>query len=173
MGVSTATLVSMQEYLATSYHPDCDYVDGLLIDRNVGQKSHSKLQGEILAWFRDRRRALLVEAFPEQRVRVSSSRCRIPDVCVLQLPEPDEEVFTTPPYICIEILSPDDTFPQMQDRFDDYLAMGVPDVWALDPKSRRAWRITRAGHLEALDGSLRTDDDRVILRIADLFSSED
>ena len=45
----TAALVSLEEYLATSYHPDCDYVDGMLTERNVGQKDHSKLQGEVFA----------------------------------------------------------------------------------------------------------------------------
>jgi Uma2 family endonuclease len=171
--MSTATLVSMEEYLATSYRPDCDYVDGLLLDRNVGQKDHSKLQGEIFAWFRDRRRALRLAAFPEQRVQVSRTRCRIPDVCVVHLPEPHEQVFTQPPYICIEVLSPEDTFPRLQDRFDDYLAMGVPNVWVIDPASRRAWRINREGHLEARDGYLRTLDNQVSLPIAELFTLTD
>ena len=41
--MSTATLVPVEEYLATIYHPDCDYVDGVLLERNVGQKDHSNL----------------------------------------------------------------------------------------------------------------------------------
>jgi Uma2 family endonuclease len=70
-------------------------------------------------------------------------------------------------------LSPEDTFPRLQDRFDDYLAMGVPNIWVLDPVSRRAWSIVRAGHFEALDGVLRTTDGRVGMAIEDLFQSED
>jgi len=167
--MSTATLVSVDEYLSTSYRPDCDYVDGALEKRNLGQKDHSNLQGEVLAWFRERRRALGLKAFPEQRIRVAKRRYRIPDVCVVRLPEPDEQVFTEPPYLCIEILSPDDTFPGLQERLDDYLSMGVPNVWVIDPASRRAWRIEREGHLEALDGVLRTSDQQVTLPVADLF----
>ena len=94
--MSTATLVSVEEYLATSYRPDCDFVDGQLIERNVGTKDHSKLQREVLAWFRDRRRELRLTAFPEQRVQVAQRRYRIPDVCVFPLPEPDEQIFTQP-----------------------------------------------------------------------------
>ena len=48
--------------------------------------------------------------------------------------------------------------------------MGAPNVWVLDPATRRGWRITREGHLEALDGVLRTSDDRVEMPIADLFT---
>ncbi len=167
--MTTATLISVEEYLATSYRPDCDFVDGEVIERNLGTKDHSKLQGEIYAWFRQRRRELQLTAFPEQRVRVARRRFRIPDICVFPLPEPDEQIFTQAPYICIEVLSPDDSFPKLQNRLDDYLAMGVPNIWVLDPPSRRGWSIAREGHFEALDGVLRTSDGRVALAIADLF----
>ncbi len=169
--MSTATLVSVDEYLAAVYHPDCDFVEGQLIERNVGTKDHSKLQGEIFAWFRDRRRDLRLTAFLEQRVQVAQRRFRIPDVCVFPLPEPDEQIFTTPPYLSVEHHTPKDSFPKLQDRFDDYLTMGVPNIWVLDPASRRGWSIVREGHLEALDGILRTSDGRIVLSIADLFSS--
>ncbi len=171
--MSTAALVSLQEYLTTTYRPDCDYVDGVLLERNVGQKDHSKLQGAVLLWFYARRQELRLTAFVEQRIQVSTRRFRIPDVCVLNLPEPDEQIFIQPPYICIEVLSPEDTVPRMQERFDDYLAMGVPNIWVLDPATRRGWRITREGHLEALDGMLRTSDGRVEMRIADLLAAND
>ena len=66
-------------------------------------------------------------------------------------------------------LSPEDTFPGVQEHFDDYIAMGVPNIWVLDPPSRRSWRATREGHFEALDGMLKTNDPRIEMRIADLF----
>lgn len=165
--MSTAALISVEEYLATSYSPDCDYVDGELIERNLGTKGHSKLQRELILWFA--KRYVDLATFPEQRVRVAATRFRIPDVCVYPLPEPDEEVFTQPPYICIEVLSPEDSFPRLQKKFDDFLNMGISNIWVFDPPTRRAWTITHEGHLEALDGVLRTTDGRVTLPIADLF----
>jgi len=169
----SATLVSVDEYLTTSYRPDCDFVDGELIERILGTKDHGKLQRRGLIWFENRRRELALTAFPEQRVRVSARRYRIPDVCVVPLPEPDEQIFTQPPYICIEVLSPDDSFPKLQARLDDYLAMGVQNVWVLDPPSRRGWSIVREGHLEVLDGILRTSDGKVVLPIDELFPTEE
>jgi Uma2 family endonuclease len=168
--MSTAALVSPREYLATTYHPDCDYVDGVLVERNVGQKDHSKLQGEVFAWFRSRRQALGLAAFVEQRIQVKPRRYRVPDLCVVPLPEPAEQIFTRAPYICIEILLPEDTFPKLQERFDDYLHKGVANIWVLDPVSRRGWRVTREGHFEALDGTLRTSEGAVVLPIAELFT---
>jgi Uma2 family endonuclease len=168
-----ATLLRAEEYLATAYNPDCDYIDGVLIPRNVGQKDHSKLQGEVFAWFRERRRALRIAAFVEQRIQVATGRYRVPDVCVVELPEPDEQVFTAAPYLCVEILSPEDSFPKLQERLDDYLALGVANIWVLDPGSRRGWRIVAEGHFEALDKVLRTSDSRVSLPIEDLYIQAD
>jgi Uma2 family endonuclease len=162
--------VRAEEYLATTCRPDCDYVDGTVVERNVGRKDHSCLLGEVLAWFHERR-GLPLATFPALRIRVALDRYRVVDVCVVPLPEPDEQVFTQPPYICIEILSPDDTFPSMQDRFDDYLKMGVPNVWLLEPASKRAWWISQDGHFEALDGVLRTRDGQVVLPISELFDN--
>lgn len=170
--MGSATLVSAEEYLTTSYHPDCDFADGTLFTRNVGQKDHSKLQGEVFAWFRERHRALRLAAFPEQRIQVGPRRYRVPDICVVELPEPDEQVFTRPPILCVEILSPDDSFPALQSRFDDCLAMGVPNIWVLDPASRRGWSIKRAGHFEAMDGVMRSSDGHLAMPIADLFPED-
>ncbi len=49
--MSSATLISVQEYIATTYRPDCDFVDGELRERNSGELEHSLLQGIIFAWF--------------------------------------------------------------------------------------------------------------------------
>jgi hypothetical protein len=42
-------LISVEEYSSMSYRPDCDFVDGEVIERNFGTKDHSKLQGRIYA----------------------------------------------------------------------------------------------------------------------------
>jgi hypothetical protein len=44
-------LVSEEEYLSTAYEPDCEYEDGVLIERNVGDQDHSWLQAALGAYF--------------------------------------------------------------------------------------------------------------------------
>ena len=39
--MGATTTVSIEEYLASSYEPDMDFVDGVLEDRNVGEEPHS------------------------------------------------------------------------------------------------------------------------------------
>jgi hypothetical protein len=50
------TLVSVDEYLHTVYEPDCDYVHGVTLERNAGEKDHSKAQLAILLYLWERRK---------------------------------------------------------------------------------------------------------------------
>src|SRR6202158_5402718 len=115
----STTTISVEEYLTTTYRPDCDYVDGVVLERNLGEYDHARLQGEVFAYFHARRKEWGLSAGSEQRVQVSPTRFRVPDVCVV-VGEPAEQIFRTPPFICIEILSSDDRLSAMQARCQDY-----------------------------------------------------
>jgi Uma2 family endonuclease len=165
------TLVSVDEYLHTSYDPDCDYVDGDIVERNVGERDHSELQGEIYAYIRSLKEKSNVHPYIEQRLQVSRTRFRIPDVCVVAGDRPSEQIFTKPPFIAIEILSKDDRMAQMQDRIDDYLTFGVRYVWVVNPQTQRAWSYTKDGSHEAKDGILRTEDPAIELPLREIFQA--
>jgi Uma2 family endonuclease len=94
----------------------------------------------------------------EVRVQVRPTRYRVPDVCVVLGGRPDEQILTKPPFLCIEILSPEDRVSGMQDRIDDYLRFGVRYVWLIDPYQRRACIYTQDEIREVRDGLLRTAD---------------
>jgi len=70
----TATLVSLETYLTTSYEPDMDFVDGVLEDRNEGEYDHNIVQMAILFWFHQHGREWRIRTVQEQRTRVASSK---------------------------------------------------------------------------------------------------
>ena len=167
----TPTLVSAEEYLRTSF-PDGDreYVDGRIVERNLGEKNHSKTQRELIYYFRTHQSSLKTHAFPEQRVQVKPARFRVPDVCVYIGSEPDEQVFHTPPFLVVEILSKDDRPGEIQEKVRDYTDFGVPFVWVIDPQSRRGYVYTGRDHFEAKDGVLRTEDPRLEVAVEDILN---
>jgi Uma2 family endonuclease len=171
--MKATTLVPLEEYLRTSYRPDCDYVDGEVLERNVGEREHSKLQREFILYLGTRAKQWGIHVFPEQRVQVSARRFRVPDICVVVGPEPEDQIFRQPPFICIEILSKDDSLRSTQYRIDDYLKFGVPNVWVCDPFARRAWIYTLEGNREVKDGFLRTENPSIEISLADVFSGLD
>lgn len=162
-------LVSVEEYLRTVYDPDCDYVDGVVLERNVGEKSHAKVQKRLMWYLEQHYKALFV--IHETRVQISPTRYRVPDLCVIAGPEPQEEIFTQPPFLCVEILSPEDRMSRMNIRIDDYLAFGVPYVWIIDPQTRKAWIYTSAGMTEVRDGVLRTHEPEIAVPLQELFTT--
>jgi len=159
--MAAGTLISVAEYLSTSYDPDCDYVDGVLIDRNVGERDHSQLQTDLSTYLNVRSKEWGIRVLVEQRVQVKPARFRVPDICALPRSGPNEPIVTSPPLFCIEILSQDDRWSRMQEKIDDYLSFGIRYVWVIDPRSRKAYEFTAAGMHEVRE--LRTQDDPEII----------
>ena len=149
------TIVPAEEYLSTVYRPDCDYVDGVVEERNVGENDHAYWQREILLYLCARQRELGIYVIQEQRVQIGPTRFRVPDIAIMLGGRPTEPIFTTPPLICIEVLSPEDRFSRLQQRIDDYIRFGVREAWVVDPKTKRAWVHDPQGSREVRDGVLR------------------
>jgi len=167
---ATRALVPVSEYLTTTYHPDCDYVDGEVLERNMGERDHSWLQGTLAGYFYAQRKEWNILVLPEMRVQVKPSRFRVPDLCIV-LGGTDEQILTKPPFLCIEILSPDDRWSRVKDRINDFLAMGVPYVWVIDSQTKQAYVATPAeGLREVKDGVLRTENPTFEVRLSELNS---
>lgn len=127
--------IPLHEYLGTSYRPDREYVDGEIRERSAGKYEHARIQALLEAWFGIREKDWKVQVVNEQRVQVSSTHVRIPDVTPLTLgAQPDAIV--DPPLLVIEILSSDDNYSDTQEHAQDYRTMGVEKVWIIDPKTR-------------------------------------
>lgn len=167
--MSSPTLVSIQEYLASSYRPDRDFVDGELQERNAGELEHSLLQTAIVAWFWARRDEWNVLPLVEQRVQVATNRFRVPDVTVLRANQPREPIVTVPPLILIEVLSKDDTLRSMRERVDDYLNFQAQHVWILDPALKRAYMCTRSAFQEPENGQLTVPGTPIRLVLNEIF----
>jgi Uma2 family endonuclease len=139
------TQLSLDQYLRTSYRPDCDYVGGELEERNVGEKEHSAVQAFFVKWFAAHEEELGLEAYPEIRIKVAPQQVRVADVAVLRVDEPYEAVLTRPPLIVVEILSPEDRMNRYEHRLQDYRKLGVLHVWVIDPQHRGAFDCSSEG----------------------------
>ena len=161
--MAVQALVSVEEYLKTVYRPDRDYVDGLVEERNVGQWDHARLQTLLVAWFYPKETELNIRVVTEVRVQVSAKHYLVPDVCITD-GEPDEQILTHPPLLCIEILSPEDRMERVLVRVDKFLAFGVPEVWVISPSDLISWRFTKQHKFENVTGDvLQTLDGRLEL----------
>jgi Uma2 family endonuclease len=90
----------------------------------------------------------------EQRARTHPRRFRVPDVCVV-LARPvgpaGRRIVTEPPFLCVEILSPEDSMVETLEKVREYLSFGVEWVWIIDP-------VTCAGEIHTQAGVSRVED---------------
>jgi len=166
-------LISVEEYLSTGYEPDCEYDDGVVVERNLGEFEHSFLQTILATIFTNNMDAWGVYGLTEQRIQIGIRKYRIPDVCVLPLGAATEGILISPPLITIEILSPEDTRRNAAKKAGEYLDFGIEHVWVIDPYNRIAYRGTTAGLEPVSSGNLTVPGTPIVVHTTELFAKLD
>jgi hypothetical protein len=67
--MASTTLISVSEYLKTTYRPDCDFVDGRIEERNVGEHDHAALQAALIYGLGSASRSGTLKCFPSSASR--------------------------------------------------------------------------------------------------------
>jgi Uma2 family endonuclease len=172
---SAGLIVSVDEYLNSGYHPDREYVEGVLVERDVPTISHSLLQILLAVYLDAYRKQFRFAALSEARTQIiERARYRIPDLMLCPLPLPPGNIVNTIPWAVIEILSPDDRLSEQLARFRDYKDIGVHQMVLLDPEELIAYRfenraLTQAPltSLELPSGSLPFDTEALFRELVE------
>ncbi len=170
MGMAGETLIPVEEYQHTSYSPDREFRDGILVDRNVGDLAHSLLQTALAAYSRRRRKTWEIEVYAGLRIWARQGWYPIPDVCIFALPAPTERVPTRMPLLWVEILSEDDRMIEVWNKAKELVACGAPYVWIIDPNTLEGQLLTQAGGPNAVpDKTLRIPDTSIVIPLPDVM----
>jgi Uma2 family endonuclease len=176
MEASMATaplLIPVEEYLSTVYRPDRDYLDGEVLERNMGETPHSRLQKYFLKYFDAHEDEWNIEALPEERVQISETRFRIPDVMVAAPSDIGDRIVRTPPLLCIEILSSGDRMAKIEERLADYASMGVKSMWVIDPWRGTAFTAGSDAVLLPVKDRLTVEGTAISINVAEIFDELD
>jgi Uma2 family endonuclease len=163
----TSPPIPVEEYLNTSYDPDVEYVDGVLVERNVGDWLHSLIQSNVL--FALRRKYPHLKAVAELRTRVSETRFRLPDVCALWA-APQTRYLLDAAYLVVEVLSEGDDMSLATEKLREYDRKGIGNIWLIDPRRKILW-VYRHPVLNEIDGeTIATGDQQVSLSRGEIFA---
>jgi Uma2 family endonuclease len=161
--------LSLEEYLSSSWGPDCDFVDGRTAERNVGTFPHALTVTHLICTINDRRDAWAALALPSLRIRVSPTRVRVPDVCVIARGGPREPVLSYPPLAVIEVLDDEDRFSSTMEKLADFERFGVGHIWVIDPEGRRAYRYVSSSLERVGTDALNVPDTPIRVVLRELF----
>jgi Uma2 family endonuclease len=152
-------LVTAEQYLRTTFEHDADFIAEGVAARPLSTFEHSYIQNFIGSRLEEQADPPRSFALTEQRIRIRPDKYRLADVCVVErgpVPE-DKGIVTTPPHLCVEVLSPDDDVPEMLRRIDDYLDLGTPWIWVVDPLTCQGQVYTTAGASRVKNMVFKTD----------------
>ncbi len=153
--MGTKTLMTVDEYLHTTFDgADREYLDGEVVERNMGNRSHGRLQARIAAALQKYEPIAGIYVVVEVRQKVTATRYRIPDVAVFER-DPDEEVPSVPPLAAIEVLSPDDRISYILPKIDECRTWGVKHIWIADPEDRKLFTYNHAGLHEVTEFAVK------------------
>lgn len=168
--MATPTVVSIDDYLGSSFHLDVEYIDGELKERPVVFSMHGLPQSLTCIWFGKHEDDWRVRVAVEVRTRVSTSRVRLPDV-VVDNARKWPETLVEPPLIVIEILSPNDSYAETQRLAKDYLAMGVENIWLIEPETRTGRICKESVWIETM--RFQVENSPIYLDLSDIFARLD
>ncbi|MDQ6664245.1 MAG: Uma2 family endonuclease [Acidobacteriota bacterium] len=80
------------------------------------------------------------------------------------------DILEYPPVFTIEVLSEGDSFCDVEKKARQYLYLGVPYVWTVDPETGGCYRHTAGAMLTVSDGVLRVEDSPISIPIPALLS---
>jgi Uma2 family endonuclease len=122
--MATIAGISIEQYLKTSYTPDCEYIDGELREKPEVGFPHGNIQALLSAWFVNHAHEWRIRVAVETRTRVTNSKVRLPDLVVVPLDvSAPQGALESPPLIAIEVLSLDDSYNDLRQRARDLRAM--------------------------------------------------
>jgi Uma2 family endonuclease len=143
--MASKTLLTADQYLGTHFgdRPP-EFVHGELIERSMPKWLHSRLQ--YLLGLRLRGVGLCA---PELHMRLAPDVIRIADIAVYRQ-TPSEQIPKSPPFLAIEIISPDDKHQELLSKLKQYREWGIENIWVLEPELEEF-------HVYSANGLVRVD----------------
>src|SRR5580704_13571733 len=135
----TKVLMDVEEYLHASFEgSDREYLDGEVVERNMGELPHGDVQVTLAHHLKQLRASLGIRVAVEIRIRISPTRYRVADVAIWRDDNIGNRIPTVAPFLVAEVLSPEDRMTRVRPKIAEYLSIGVEWVWLIDPIKKNA-----------------------------------
>jgi Uma2 family endonuclease len=168
--MSTKVQMDVEEYLRTSFDgSDCEYLDGEIVERNMGEIPHAYLQAKLSRLLWQLYSQLGIFVLTEIRIQITSRRFRVADVAVWRDSNIGTGIPTVTPFLVIEILSPEDRMVRMLPKIQGYLSIGVEWVWVIDPDEKSALSYSQTNPAGAVCDVLRTENPAIEIPLSRAF----
>jgi len=137
-------LVTAEEFMQIAADRDglVELVHGEVIEMSRPGAQHglvcAEIAGELRNWAKPGRRGRVLTNDAGVQTERDPDTVRGPDVLFIRMERlPSGSVpagwIEIPPDLCVEVLSPNDRWPDVVEKINEYFHLGVPEVWVLNP----------------------------------------
>jgi Uma2 family endonuclease len=152
------------------YH--VELIDGREVQKPLPKNLHAFIQSYLIRVLGARLSGQKYRVLPELNVFCGEDRL-VPDITVAaRKAEYRDGDLADPALLCVEIVSPGQTFSALVDRAERLLKSGTPACWLIWPERRQAWTYTAENIREAtevLSASLG-DEDSIEITVAEMWA---
>lgn len=173
--------LTAEQFLYLPNEKDYELVDGHLVERHMGAES-GFLDGIVVsllfAWAKAAGGLVFTSSGGYQCFPNAPNRVIRPDASLVRAGRLPGDVapkgwVQVPPDVAVEVISPTDVASEVSQKVLDYLQVGVPLVWVLDPTLREVRVYRLDGPREILSGDDEIYDQSVLpgfsCRVSDIF----
>ena len=158
------------EYLRTPFDgSDREFLDGQIAERNWNDLPHADAQGNLMYELSQLRKKLGIRVLPEITIRISPTRYRVADLAVWRDDNIGTAIPTVPPFLVVEILSPEDRMIRMLPKIQEYLSIGVQWIWIVDPREQTALIYSQQTPAGTVSTILRTETPTIEIPLTAAF----
>jgi Uma2 family endonuclease len=158
----------------------CELIDGEIVRMSPSGAEHGRVAMNLGAILRQHVKAHgLGKVFAaETGFKLAPRRVRAPDVAFVRAERLTQGIpakfFDGAPDLAVEVVSPSDSWPDVEAKVEDWLARGARSCWVVDPKARRVVVYRPDGRAARLDDKAVVTDDTLpglSLPVAEIFDS--
>jgi Uma2 family endonuclease len=145
-----------------------ELIDGEIVRMSPSGAEHGNVAGNVFAVVRDfvKRNNLGRVFAAETGFKLAPRHVRAPDLAFVRAERLaggiPRQFFDGPPDLAIEVVSPSDAWPELEDKVEDWLARGARSCWVVDPKTRRVLVHHPGGQVTKFDDEARIADADVL-----------
>lgn len=171
--------ITEEQYLTDPAFRHCEYVDGMIVERNLGAKPHARIQSKCLRKLDEYLDThpggyVVVELHCRLKVR-GRLRFRLPDVAVVLADDAAEQRYLErSPDLVVEVRSPDDSITSQLRKMDDYFENGCRLAWLVLPEEQSVVILTPGGAPRTATAGETLDGGEVLpglsIAVDDLFA---
>jgi len=137
----------------------------------MGELPHGDIQAELVFRLKQASGGRL-RVVSEIRIQINPRRYRVADIAVWRAGDIGKRIPTVPPFLAIEILSPEDRMVRMLPKIQEYLSIGTEWIWVIDPEERKALIYSQASPTGVLSDILRTEDPAIEIPVTEALAPQ-